>query len=122
MRILIVEDDEDVQLVFAVALERLHEVAFSKTIDDALQRIEQRFFDVAIVDINLGRGQVGTELARRLIETGRSDRPRLIACTAYVMPGDREMLVASGFDAYLAKPFMIDELLALVDEVHARVA
>jgi len=122
MRILVVEDDDDVQLVFSVALEERHEVSFVKTIDDAVRVIESRGVDVAIVDINLGRGQIGTELARRMQNLEEEKRPKLIACTAYVMPGDREALLASGFDAYLPKPFMIDDLLSLVEGVHSGAA
>ena len=38
----------------------------------------------------------------------------VVAITAQAMQGDRERLLGSGFDGYLAKPLDIDELLATV--------
>ncbi len=44
----------------------------------------------------------GYELARRLGTLER--RPRVVAVTALVMRGDREHMLAVGFDGYFAKP------------------
>jgi CheY-like chemotaxis protein len=38
----------------------------------------------------------------------------MIACTAYAMPGDERRFLEAGFDAYLAKPFQAEELLAVI--------
>jgi two-component system cell cycle response regulator DivK len=43
----------------------------------------------------------------------------VVAITAQAMQGDRERLMGSGFDGYLAKPLDIDELLATVER-HCR--
>jgi len=38
----------------------------------------------------------------------------IAAVTAYAMPGDRDKLLESGFNAYLSKPFAMDDLLGMV--------
>jgi two-component system cell cycle response regulator DivK len=43
-----------------------------------------------------------------------SDVP-IIALTAHAMTGDKERVIAAGFDGYIAKPFRINSFL---DEIH----
>jgi CheY-like chemotaxis protein len=43
----------------------------------------------------------------------------VVAVTAFAMNGDRERLLADGFDGYLAKPI---DVSTLVDEVAALIA
>ena len=42
-----------------------------------------------------------------------------MTCTANTLPGDRKRLLASGFDAYVGKPFTKEELL---DTLHTVLA
>lgn len=58
-------------------------------------------YDLVLTDI-LMPGIDGYELARRI--AGLPDRPRIVAVTALAMAGDRDRMLASGFDGYLSKP------------------
>jgi CheY-like chemotaxis protein len=40
----------------------------------------------------------------------RGTRPRLVALTAMVAPGDQERCLRAGFDDYMSKPIHLDEL------------
>jgi len=51
------------------------------------------------------------EIRRRMPDT----RPRIVALTANVLPGERERCLASGMDAYLAKPFAARDLFAVLE-------
>lgn len=52
-------------------------------------------------------------------EQGGDDHLPVIAVTAHAMLGDRERLLAEGFDGYVAKPFQLQELLAELSRVTA---
>ncbi len=50
-------------------------------------------------------------------EQGNDDHLPVIAVTAHAMLGDRERLLAEGFDGYVAKPFQLQELIAELSRV-----
>jgi CheY-like chemotaxis protein len=54
----------------------------------------------------------GAEVLRRIRADGVLQDLPVIALTAHAMSGDREKLLAKGFDDYVAKP-IIDEALLL---------
>jgi CheY-like chemotaxis protein len=59
-------------------------------------------------------GLSGIDVAREIrAMVAMADVP-LIAITAMAMKGDREAILAAGFNDYLAKPYKMGELLALV--------
>ena len=59
----------------------------------------------------------GLAAARAIREAeGNSRRVPIVALTGNAMPGDREACVAAGMDDYLAKPFSLNALRAMVDK------
>ena len=59
--------------------------------------------DLVICDLQLP-GIDGIEVARRLKAQASLAHVPLIAVTAYAMVGDRERVLAAGFDGYISKP------------------
>jgi DNA-binding response OmpR family regulator len=55
-------------------------------------------------------GMSGTELLAKIRERVQWRHLPVIAITAYAMPGDRERILASGFDGYIAKPLSVMQL------------
>src|SRR4051812_2488740 len=117
-RILIVEDDQSLRDLLSAALERegwnVHAVGDANTGEAAIDRFNP---DVAILDIRLGDGPDGLALARRIRQ--RSDLPFLFL-TDKTGVEDRLAGFESGADDYLAKPFILAELLARVRVVLRR--
>jgi len=56
--------------------------------------------------------------AARAIREAEAGGPRvpIVALTGNAMPGDREACVAAGMDDYLAKPFSLSALKAMIDK------
>jgi CheY-like chemotaxis protein len=58
----------------------------------------------------------GLAAARAIREREIGARVPIVALTGNAMPGDREACVAAGMDDYLAKPFSLSALRAMVDK------
>jgi two-component system cell cycle response regulator DivK len=76
---------------------------------DALLKVQSETPDIVLLDIQMP-GLGGFEVLRAI----RALKPlvpcRVLAVTAFVMEGDRERILASGFDGYIAKPVSISHV------------
>jgi two-component system cell cycle response regulator DivK len=66
--------------------------------------------DIQLPDIS------GMEATRRLKTDEQTRSIPIIAVTAFAMSGDEAKILASGCDAYIAKPFNVVEFLKLVED------
>jgi signal transduction histidine kinase/CheY-like chemotaxis protein len=115
-RILLVDDNEDARELLGDMLRTFgHEVEAAPDGPAALARLEGFSPDVAILDLGLP-GMDGFELARRISETLKDARPRLIALTGYGRESDVKQGRAVGFDLHLVKPVDIPVLVRAIDE------
>ena len=64
--------------------------------------------DVILMDIRLP-DMDGTEAARQLKDDLRTAAIPVVALTSLAMKGDRDSLLAAGFDGYLEKPISVRE-------------
>src|SRR5438045_3843845 len=78
----------------------------------ALETMRTTEVELVLCDIHMP-GMDGFEFLRRLNDEGRHRVP-VIGVTALAMVGDREKILAAGFDGYLAKPITPE---TFVDEV-----
>jgi len=109
-RVLLVEDAPDNQIVISRMLELSGAVVeVGDSGEKAVERALAHAVDVVLMDVQLLGGIDGIEAARRLRVRG-FDRP-IVALTAHAMRGDRERLLAAGFDAHLAKPISRKDLV-----------
>ena len=79
----------------------------------ALEVLQREPVKLVMLDIQMP-GLSGKDVARRVRADPQHKGLILIAVTALAMPGDRESILATGFDDYVAKPFKIAEVLAKV--------
>jgi two-component system cell cycle response regulator DivK len=83
---------------------------------EAARRIaEEEQPDLILMDIQLPDFS-GIDATRRLKANLKTQRIPIIAVTAFAMSGDRTKIMESGCDDYMAKPFNILELLALIEK------
>lgn len=110
-RVLVVEDDPDVQQVFDMALE-LEGYKFAIVRDGPSMRraLAAEAFDIALIDVMLPGRERGLELARHAAERG---------CGVILVTGhhDHYELVEKSGHRFLLKPFRMDALLALIEAV-----
>jgi two-component system cell cycle response regulator DivK len=113
--ILIVEDNE---LNLKLLKDVLDFLGYSTVVtglgEEALDLARQHHPDLILLDIQLP-DIAGTEVARRLKADGQTRAVPIIAVTAFAMLGDRQKFLDSGCDDYIAKPFNLQALLALVE-------
>ncbi|WP_329556694.1 hybrid sensor histidine kinase/response regulator [Streptomyces sp. NBC_00696] len=114
--ILIVEDNTDLAATYRTLLERQgHHVTAVHTGADALTATESDVFDVVLCDLGLPDTD-GYTVARTVRARQHGSRPRLIAVSGFSQGTDRSLSRAAGFDAHLAKPLPLNDLLDLLDE------
>lgn len=120
MRALIVEDDLKTANFVARGL---FEIGLSNEIvgsgEDALIRLVDDIYDIAIVDIQLP-GLSGFELIRRLREQG--NKIPVLILSSLNQTADRISGLNIGADDYLTKPFALNELTARINAILRRTA
>lgn len=120
-RILVVEDNPDTAVLVQELLREVGTTTLVHNAHQALDVAHDRAFDLILIDINLrpsvpGSGEDGVWLMKQLQKRPAYENVPLVAMTAYALPGDREALLREGFDAYIGKPFTMEELQAIVQQ------
>lgn len=114
---LYIEDQIDSQILFKVQLKELQDVKFAVSFEEAQLLLLNHQFDFIVMDINL-QGEYNGLDALKIIKTmpAFSSIP-IIAVTAYVLPGDKEKFIASGFDDFISKPIFREKMIASLEKV-----
>ncbi len=121
LRVLVAEDSAVNQRVAARMLEqRGCQVVVVANGREALAALERGPFDAAVLDIQMPEMdgyQAATALREREAAIGARARLPLIAMSAYAVDAVRDRCLASGMDAFVAKPLNRRELYAALDRV-----
>jgi CheY-like chemotaxis protein len=103
-RILIVEDNPtNLELLEYLLKSTGHEVLAATDGEMALELARREVPELIICDIQLPKLD-GFGVARELKADEQLRHIPLVAITAFAMVGDRERMLAGGFDAYVSKP------------------
>lgn len=119
--VLYVEDNpSNVQLMRRI-LARRPEVRLVVAVDgaSALELAREVRPSLVLLDLHLP-DLPGEEVLRRLRADPRTARTPVVVLSADAMPGQAERLTAIGADGYLAKPFDLAGLLAVIDAPEAQ--
>ena len=105
MRTLLVEDDESTRELIELILQRRgHDVTSCEDAEHAWDEFSRDPFKLAVIDLMLP-GKDGLELCRQIRRHAEGRDSTLVVCTARNLPEDLEMVLDSGADDYLTKPF-----------------
>jgi len=113
-RILVIDDDEGVRKVLAVALaDKGYNVDTAKDATEAIGKSRTNFYNLALVDIRLPDME-GTKLLTAMKET----TPKMvhIILTGYPSLQNAIEAVNKGADGYIVKPVNMENLLTTVEE------
>jgi DNA-binding response OmpR family regulator len=114
MRLLVVEDEEDLVDALRVGLVRAgYAVDVAYDFADAEEKLQVNEYDLVLLDLNLPSGD-GFELCRIARAGDGGQGVRIIMVTARDRLEDRVKGLDEGADDYLVKPFAFPELLARV--------
>ncbi|TES93954.1 MAG: response regulator [Candidatus Cloacimonadota bacterium] len=117
-KILIVDDDPNIRLLFAEILKMDgFEIATASTGTKALQSVLEDHFNLLILDIKMP-GIHGLEILRRLREKGRN--LPIIICSAFEGMQDDFSIKSYGISDYLVKPVDLKLLSASVKKALAK--
>ncbi len=130
-KIMIVEDESIICQEVEDSLENLGYEVVAKTDNgaDAIGLAELHNPDIILMDIRINGKMDGIQATAeiRKIEDQKKDSDNLvkshipiIALTAHAMKGDRERLIASGMDDYLAKPINKESLISVIEKYMKR--
>lgn len=114
-RVLIVDDNADALSMFARLVERdKHEVHRAKSGEEALTLARSIGYDLVILDLNLGPGLLGQEVAQGI--RARSFKPLVPIVIVSGLPG-KEVADAArlcGASAWMSKPVDVDRFYGIV--------
>ena len=120
-RLLIVDDEPNLlRALEAFLTAEGFEVTTARSGPDALVKLAQSVPDLIISDIRMP-GMSGYELARQLRDSSRTALVPIVFLTAKGESDDRIEGFRAGVDAYFTKPFIPNELLALIHNILRRV-
>jgi signal transduction histidine kinase/CheY-like chemotaxis protein len=122
LRVLVVDDEADTLDMIRAVLEHCKmEVITAGSAYEALESIAQLRPDVLLSDLGMP-GEDGYALIARVraLPAERGGRIPAAALTAYVRAEDRAMVLCSGFQLHVPKPFEPQELVAVVENLAGR--
>jgi DNA-binding NtrC family response regulator len=113
-RILVVDDDESIRKVLATILEEKgYAVDTAENGKEAIEKSNAKFYNLALIDIRLPDME-GTKLLTAMKET----TPKMVKIIITGFPSLQNAMEAvnKGADAYILKPFNMDNVLKTVKE------
>ena len=122
LRIIVVDDVSDSKDLLQIHLEQNKaKVAAFDSAKTALQAIEDFQPNLIISDVFMPE-EDGYWLIEQINQRNSASKNYLpaIAITAAAKNEDRERLMAAGYDGYLAKPIMLEDLNTLIDKLVTR--
>jgi CheY-like chemotaxis protein len=115
-KVLIVEDDIITQQILGLYMIEYDHIIVSGG-EEAIEKCETNHYDIILMDIRLKSGFDGVKAFKKIKEIVGYRNIPILAITAYAMRGDKEYFLEEGFDGYLAKPFLKENLIELINSV-----
>jgi two-component system, cell cycle response regulator DivK len=109
-KIAVVEDNPDNRMLVQALLEDRYEISEYETGVEAVEGLGSDVPDLILLDISLPEMD-GTEVLAWIRDQDDLKDLPVIALTAHAMAGDRDKYLAAGFNDYVTKPIVDEEVL-----------
>ncbi len=107
---LVADDVQENRDVLAKILSHIGvQVLLAENGQQALEMVRSHHPDIIFMDIRMPIMN-GKEAAKQIMEEFGDDSPKLVAISASALYHEREEYLAAGFDAFVAKPFLQDQV------------
>ena len=117
LNILIVDNDESSRDIIKLFLKDSCKMDFADSGEKAFRLINDKKFDIILMDINLGKGMSGVETTKEIRKIESYKKTPIVAITGFAMRGDREEFIQAGCTHYLSKPFSRSKIMKLIYEI-----
>ena len=109
-KVAVVEDNPDNRMLVQALLEDRYDISEYETGVEAVEGLPDDIPDVILLDISLPEMD-GTEVLAWLRDRDDLKDVPVIALTAHAMAGDREKYLSIGFNGYVTKPILDEDVL-----------
>lgn len=109
-KVAVIEDNPDNRMLVQALLEDRYEISEYESGVDAVERLGDEVPDLILLDISLPEMD-GTEVLAWIRQQDALKELPVIALTAHAMAGDREKYLAAGFNDYVTKPIVDEDVL-----------
>jgi len=116
IKLLILDDDEISRFYISYVYKNTALVDTAEDAESAIIKATHVVYDIVILDIGLRGGLNGVDALKEIRKLPEYDKIPIIAFTAFAMAGDREKFLSEGFDDYIAKPIVKEDLFDMVEK------
>ena len=114
MTVLVVDDEPQVVWVLQFSLEAEGYQTFAARDGlQALREISEHHPQLMVLDIMMPNMD-GWTVLEEMMKLPREERPRVVMVSALSSPGDRSKAAELGADAFVPKPFNVDDLIGVL--------
>ena len=110
-KLLVVEDDFENQKFLEIFLRRKFDLEICDSSESFYEKIDQREFDIILMDISLRGKKDGLQLTSELRQMETYKNKPIIGLSAHAFQRDKENAYNAGIDIFLTKPVQNEVLL-----------
>src|SRR5690606_10594675 len=115
-KVLVVDDEKDILRYVGQELQHIYKIISAENGSDAFQLALSQLPDLIVSDVSMP-DMDGFELVKKIKSNSTTNHIPIILLTAKITQEDRMQGIGLGADAYLTKPFLIDELLITAENL-----
>jgi len=118
--LLVVDNDESSRDIIKLFVQNICDTDFADSGEKAFRLINEKKYDIILMDINLGQGMSGVETTTEIRKIESYKSVPIVAITGFAMRGDREEFIQAGCTHYLSKPFSRSKIMKLISEIASK--